>query len=125
MRHLFIPFAVIALNEDGQIQDEEALVDYGIDNYRKMTGVYKGHREFSYLIPTTSEWLEHKIKSIANIHGQESVLFVRNDRSAYLYMLRTGQTVELGQWMEVDENTAERVGAYTHDTKTNKFYTCI
>lgn len=91
--------------------------------YKEILGLYAGKAESSFLLPLDTlykirEKQIEKIQNLANDFGQESVLVRHCDNSCQL-LFNTGDTVEIGQWNEVDKMPLD---FGTYDPATKKYY---
>lgn len=128
MRHLRKPFAILALNTNDIIKEHKILNECGL-KFHQVWGKYNGKEETAYAIdvsedgtPQENELLKKAVKQLAIWHLQESILFVRNDNSCYLWFRDGRVDKELGNWREVDELTATRENGYTLDPTTHRYY---
>ena len=128
MRHLRKPFAVLTLNTHDIFKEQAVLKDCGL-RFRQVWGKYNGKEETAYAVdvslkgtPQENEILKRVVKNLAMSHSQESVLFIRNDGSSYLWFTDNRPDQELGNWREVDELTATREDGYTLDPITHRYY---
>jgi hypothetical protein len=85
-------------------------------------GMYKGERELSFIVPYINTKTRERLFSIAfSMYEQESVLFVDNDKSAYLIYL-DNNVEHIGSWEQVDRETAESQDAYTYIRFNDSYY---
>ena len=83
-------------------------------------GMYKGQSEFSFLVLTPDQKTIDKLISLGREFNQESILFSRPDYSTYLYMIESGDIIELGNLHEVEN--IDGLEAYTKIG--SRFFTC-
>jgi len=123
MRQLnFPPCVIIAVNQGTYKDDYKFIRSYGIDHFKALIGSYKGETENSYLIITKSLEDYRRALLCARAAYQESILFLRPDRSAFLEYIDSGSRTELGQWVEVSRDRADALDAWTLDPATGRYY---
>lgn len=116
MRHnALAPLYIVALNTGSQADDLRLLRSVGIEHEGLARGSYKGQEEDSYIL-SAENFL--KIRPKLAERDQESVLFLDNQRNAYLYVVEDGykagpNQVWIGEWVEVPETVAVRHEAWT------------
>ena len=111
MRDFIRPLAIISLSGD-EANDRELLTINGF-NFAQAFGKYNGEEELSWVVSNASQLHTAKLKQLAKDFKQESILFVRRDRSAFLWFADGRIEKELGEWKKVDELTATRADGYT------------
>lgn len=80
----------------------------------RVNGLYEGTRETSFLIFEDSAGrAEEAATRLARAYGQDTLLRVDGARRAYLEDLRTGSTIDLGYWSQIDSADKARLNAYT------------
>lgn len=94
---------------------------------QRMVGCYKGEVEPSWLMD--AEDFHHAgIAKLLEANGQESVLYLDNQRSGWLlfkpdYLPEEDTRVYLGQWREVSESFALKQQNYTQHN--GRYFTCM
>lgn len=66
----------------------------------------------------------NEIVRIGRVHNQESVLKLDMTRNASIVYLNDLKDVYIGQFKEVDRDTALNSSGYTYDLQTDKYFTC-
>lgn len=112
---------IFALNRSTQAQDIQVLEERGIP-FIPCIGCYKGDKEWSYLVD--AEYLD-SLRLLLKEHNQESVLYLDNQRNAFLLYASTNYTEPeyLGRLRETSQAMALKEDAYTYNMNTDKFYT--
>ena len=94
-------------------------------NYKLVEGCYKGKTEVSFYVEIETVQDFNLIENIAHYYKQESILFVNDDRQAYLvYLDDTSNPVYIGNFKQVSKSEALQHDAYTYDYKNNGYYIC-
>ena len=94
-------------------------------SFKKVVGHYtydngQAGFELSLVLPERARVLACKLMAQYN---QETILHVEADRSAYL-LDRSGER-RLGQWSSVTKSQADKLQAFTYDSKTESYYSII
>lgn len=107
---------------DNQINTDQVINWMDLNNvpYQRVTGVYKGTSETSFVVPAR---FKRQIEAIARDYNQESILLRRHDLSCELYYLKTGQVEQIGQWTEIKYHEKSQYDGYTEELETNRFFT--
>lgn len=105
------PTYIVALNRETEADDIRVLRRCGVTDERPGTGAYKGKHERAYLLSAAQF---EKLRPHLVYYGQESVLFLDNQRNAFLYFkdddYRHGaSTVYVGEFREVSNTQAARL----------------
>ena len=127
-RQNHIPVAIVALNNETADQDIRALRLAGFKKFKQVSGVWKGTKEASYVVPLLEAHHLLAVASLAYEHHQQAILLVDNQRGATLIDLRDGGSMVrsyLGRFISVDKHTAQQCDSYTHDEHTNTYYTVL
>lgn len=112
---------LFALNNEGHLD--------GLGPVKRVKGCYtmaNGERvvEESYFLAIANEdSILETVLDTCTRDGQESILVLDENREASLVYCMTGDVVKIGQWIEVDRETALSSQGYTYDYETNKYYT--
>lgn len=93
---------------------------------KDLQGSYKGQREDSWLIDA-NDWHAIELPATLADDGQESVLYLDNQRNAWLYFAEDGyafgaKAVHLGPFREAHVTMATLRDAWTRDLSTGKYY---
>jgi len=95
--------------------------------YKELVGVHNGLPELALLVHTDYKDL---VLGIAKLAGQESILLLDETRHGTLhYVTSVGVDlvlrvpVDLGQWTEINEEEAVKLGTFTYDPTVGKYYT--
>lgn len=126
MREPIHPFALLALNNTFRGQDLHDLQNFDLRTSAvEVSGVWRGMPERSWIVPLL--YPEHKtwVQNLAKKRNQESVLFVRADRTAYLKYMADGREEELGTWRNVMRDVATKQDSYTYYPEANAYYICM
>lgn len=133
------PCYIMAFNEKKKEGDREAIQQYlGLETgeYKELLGKYTMAgsdcdltvSEYSYLFTEDMVTFE-QVMNVAKEFEQESVLFLDNQRNAYLLYLSQEDKYPspmcgeyLGRFIEVSKEIAEDKPAFTFDPTTNKYY---
>lgn len=98
---------------------EHQLTQRNLD-FKRVSGVYRGVAEVSYVVLLDHDGDEHNALRLARHYGQETALHVDSNRAASMLFLRpevggpdVGQTESLGMWAAVPEDVAKAQDAYT------------
>jgi len=89
--------------------------------YKEVVGVYQREREKRFLVHG-----DHSVFVMFvafDLYNQESVLYVRADRTANL-IYQSGKTEEVGVWQQVSPQEAFYHTSYTQDPATGLYYVC-
>lgn len=90
---------------------------------KEVQGCYKGQKELAMLMLANDAHIHHVIMNLACRYGQESVLFVSQDRNGFLWFTDEKTPVEyLGTWQEIPSPFHLTRDAWTQDLKTGLFY---
>lgn len=90
-------------------------------DYKLLKGRYKGVDEVSYLVPVPKDDTYLLVKRLAKQFNQEAILLVDERKIAYLDVL-DGAMDRLGDFMPVDQATAEKSEGFTLDVDTGIYY---
>ena len=101
-------------------------LDYSEIPYKKVTGVYKGTEEVSFLVITAGvPW------PLVEQFKQESALFVGKEREAILHYNNSFKAYgdikfpeRVGTFQVVSEARAKQQDCYTYDHEKNLYYIC-
>ena len=121
----FDPLFIVAFNGETEKDDIATLFRAGVESgYRKVRGSYKGKTERSYILNVEQF---HKVVASGALSNQESVLFLDNQRSGWLYLrsdeFRQGVgTQYLGEFKEVHATIAAKLDAWTEID--GKYFAC-
>jgi len=121
MKELLPEIVILALNTDTVPKELSFLQAHGF-NPIHVQGVYKGISEDSYLIPIKGMEELERLKVIALQHGQESILYADETRTAKLLYLTTGEQVPLGTLQPIGEVEALNSLSYTYVPETNMYW---
>lgn len=116
--HTFKPVVIFSLNLINPSQERLLLESKGI-KYIPCLGSYRGEQENSYVINYEDF---DKISPLIDYCNQEYVLFLDNQRNAYLVYVKNHKTEYLGRWIEVSERVAKAEDAWSQDLNTGHFY---
>ena len=119
-QHNLKPAIIFALNAGSTGYEESLLNGLGI-HCKVLIGSYKKVTEYSYIADASDL---DKLKSLLRETNQESVLYLDNQRNAYLLYALDNYTEQkyIGDWTEVSQQTALKEDAYTFDIETGKYY---
>ena len=90
--------------------------------FKRVTGVYKGIKEVSFVVVPKNDNDERLIMSIANHFHQECVLSLDKLRNASL-VFPDGKTQKIGRFVNVAEKIATKFDNYTIDG--NNFFVVL
>ena len=118
------PFVIMALNLNNPAEEVELLRKAGAKNVKEVAGCYNGIFERSYVL-TDFQSLP-ALWELAAEYNQESILYVDADRKATLHYiddnLMIKETVLLGKFRGVPEETARKFDSRTYAPHTNSWY---
>ena len=80
--------------------------------HKVVVGVWKGRKELSVVVPESS--LTEALV-LGQLHNQDAVLVLDNERGAWLLDLKTGEKTFKGYFVRVRKERALKEGNYTHD----------
>lgn len=120
------PCVILAVNTITQSTDE-TFIEQGLTKrpIKHLTGCYKGTTERSYLIPLTHGLLLADCTAFAKEHNQESILYLDNQRNAYLVYCDKDQSEYLGTFTAVSRDRATGGDAWTYDPITKQYYMVV
>jgi hypothetical protein len=114
------PRVIFALNLATEVDDVRAIRAAGIEHFAIGTGSYKGKQERSYNVSINE--LE-KVRNLARINNQESILLLDNQYNAWLSSAKGGYPsyvggstslcLYLGEFKETSETQAIRSDAWS------------
>ena len=124
------PIVILALNKD-TISDDYIEIAEVLDLYKikRLKGKYThddgtGIIENSYIIPLLHVTVSDCIR-LARDNKQESILYIDNQREAWLYYCNDGIWSHLGSFTRVSKDYALKQDNYTLDNSSNNYYCCI
>ena len=113
---------ILAVNKPTEIEDQYQLTKLIGKPYTRpaLTGCYKGETERSYIVPM-SVGLDN-ILSFARDHRQETVLYLDNQREAFLIDCQTEEDFHIGTFKGVQRERALACEGWTLNNETNQYY---
>ena len=114
------PLVIMAINTDSYTNDIKAIQEY-IPKYNRkaLQGVYKGTSELAYLVEVNDNM--DAIQAIASKHNQDCILYLDNQRNAYLVYPDNSQE-HIGVFKSASKQLAEKQDSYTYNPETNTYY---
>lgn len=114
------PLVILAINTDSYGNDIKAIQEF-IPNYNRLAvhGVYKGDKELSYIIEVDDNL--DTIQALSNKHKQECVLYLDNQREAYL-IYPDGSKEYIGSFVSASKALAIQQDNYTYNPETDTYY---
>ena len=114
------PIVILAVNTGTYEGDIKAIQEY-IPNYDRLAvhGVYQGQHELSYIIEVDGNL--HVIQELANKHNQECILYLDNQREAYLIFPDNSEEY-IGSFKSASESYAKEQDNYTYNPQTDTYY---
>ena len=82
-------------------------------SYQKVRGCYEGREEAAFMVLATGPDVEHYLSVLGHKLGQDSLLYLDNERQAHLVLRKTGARVPIGKWTEVSQHEARESHAWT------------
>jgi hypothetical protein len=130
MREWKFPFVILSAEMAGcadyhNRERTDSLQDVLMNNgmhFRIVGGSYGGREEVSFIVVLRDAEDLDRVCSLAKYWGQESVLHVDATRHAELIFPDLGRRESVGAFVERDEATARRHGAWTY--VAGRFYVC-
>lgn len=116
------PIVILALNQDTIKADKGLLSTFTGSEFTNshMVGSYKGKEEPSYILDVIQYGLDNIIK-LAKEHKQECILYLDNERSAYLYY-DVNKFEHIGTFKAVHKDEALKHDGWTLNPETNQYY---
>jgi len=106
------PLYILALNTGSREEDELTFVRAFGMQPRHVIGRYQGEDEDSYILSASHATREH-VLTIAKEYGQEGVLYLDNQRSAWLLYTDNQEDEYIGEFVSTSKENAEKQDAYT------------
>lgn len=119
----FQPIVILEVNSESIEQDKAIISEFLGKPYKRenMLGCYNGTESPSYIIEVTSENPLGAILEFAENNNQESILYLDNQRNAYLYYT-DGGIVSLGRFISTNEIVAKSKDCWTYNPETKVYY---
>ena len=122
----FTPVVIFALNRADEEEDLAVIkAELGIHGRAALHGCYKDDCELSYLLPITEGITLDKVLDLAYKYEQEVVLYLDNQRSAYMVHTEDGAKEYIGTYKPVCESVAKKQKSYTYDPINNSYYAVV
>jgi hypothetical protein len=102
----------------------ESLLKTAQLDYKELGGMYKGTPEQSFLVVAPFGHLSPvlaNIRKIAKRYNQESILYIDNEKNAYLDDL-IGQVEKIGKLTPTTQEDAVKQDGYSLDLSTGQYY---
>ena len=115
------PVVIMALNTSYPEKETAYLASLGLISAPAL-GSYQGVEEQSHVILCRDAFEYQFILSVASTFKQESILYLTEDRKAFLYFLESDRVEELGHLKKVSKEEAEASLAYTK--RLGNYYIC-
>lgn len=120
LNNTFAPLVILALNTETDVETEKAILEQaGFEYPRPVDGVYKGEKEQAWLLGINT--VESAL-SVARDHGQESILFLDNQRNGWLIYCADERRELLGEFHEVSQSVAISRDSYT--ISDGRYFVC-
>ena len=121
MKPILRPFYIFALNTN-DAKEPHILLDKGLNTkqFKTLQGSYKGQVETSYLVDADFQGI---VWDLAREYNQESILYVDENRNAYLEYLADGRIEKLGKFQAI--TNVKNLDAYTVDLSTGIAYAAL
>ncbi len=123
MNYIRKPFVLCAFN-NSYVLEHSLLLSLGLQ-FKPVVGRYKGVDEASWLVLIDDNQDLERLKVQLKAHGQESYLWVNEDRQATLVYLDDASRIELGKFSAIEPNEALKHDNFTVDPATGVYYTCM
>lgn len=95
--------------------------------FQELGGLYKGQAEVSFAVNVPFTALEPtlaEIRKIAKRYNQDSILYVDNEKNAYVDDL-IGSVERVGKYLKLTRDEALRHKSYNVDLHTGDFYAVV
>lgn len=102
----------------------QLLDKYGVTT-EIVIGCYNGKPETTIRAKVETDGQLLKIREIATLHKQESILIVNSDMDTLVEYLDNGRVVNTGTFVNVPSKLAGSLEAWTYIPHENKYYACL
>lgn len=121
----YTPIIILAANLPTPAEDKQAISKLVGKAYDKpaLVGSYKGVTEDSYIVDCHLISID-KACHWGLEHNQETILFLDNQRNAFLVDCKTAKPKPIGEFVGVSKQQAMAGDSWTYNPDTSQYYIC-